>query len=138
MATVTRPVSPHSAYPADGVGKLFAPPETEEPVDPKAAENGARLLGENGGFNCTTCHAVGDRAATAVFEAPAVNFAYSFERLRKGYYHRWVMHPLRIDPDTKMPRFADDEGKTALTEFYEGNARQQFEAIWQYLRTLKK
>ena len=111
-------------------------PEPEEPVDPAAAANGEKLMSENGGFNCITCHAVGDRPATAVFEAPAVNFAYSVERLRKGYYHRWVMHPLRIDPDTKMPRFADDEGKTALTELYEGNARQQFEAIWQYLRTL--
>ena len=33
MATVTRPVSAHSAYPADGVAKLFAPPDTEHPAD---------------------------------------------------------------------------------------------------------
>jgi isocitrate lyase len=33
MATTTRPVSAHSAYPADGVAKLFAPPETEQPAD---------------------------------------------------------------------------------------------------------
>lgn len=112
-------------------------PDVEEAVDPKAAENGEKLLGDSG-FNCVTCHAVGERAATAVFEAPGPNFARSYERLRKGYYHRWVMHPLRIDPDTKMPRFADDEGKTPLTDFYDGNARQQFEAIWQYLRTLTK
>jgi isocitrate lyase len=33
MATATRPVSAHAAYPAEAVAKLFAPPETEEPAD---------------------------------------------------------------------------------------------------------
>jgi isocitrate lyase len=33
MATTTRPVSAHSAYPADGLATLFAPPETEQPAD---------------------------------------------------------------------------------------------------------
>ncbi|HEU4682736.1 MAG TPA: hypothetical protein VFS51_13440, partial [Gemmatimonadales bacterium] len=33
MATATRPVSLHSAYPAEAIAKLFAPPETEEPAD---------------------------------------------------------------------------------------------------------
>src|SRR4030095_4383639 len=112
-------------------------PEPEPPGSPEAVKNGATLLGENGGCNCTSCHAVGGRPATAVFEAPGVNFAYTTERLRKSYYQRWVLHPLRIDPETKMPRFADDEGKTPLTTFYDGNAHDQFEAIWQYLRTLK-
>jgi isocitrate lyase len=33
MATVTRPDSPNAAYPADAVGRLFAPPESEVPAD---------------------------------------------------------------------------------------------------------
>jgi len=32
MATATRPVSPNAAYPADAVGRLFAPPESEVPA----------------------------------------------------------------------------------------------------------
>ena len=32
MATATRPVSPNAAYPADAVGQLFAPPESEVPA----------------------------------------------------------------------------------------------------------
>ena len=32
MATVTRPASPNAAYPADAVGRLFAPPESEIPA----------------------------------------------------------------------------------------------------------
>jgi isocitrate lyase len=33
MATASRPLSAHAAYPADGISKLFAPPDTEEPAD---------------------------------------------------------------------------------------------------------
>src|SRR6185503_11799164 len=32
MATATRPVSAHAAYPAEALQKLFAPPETEDPA----------------------------------------------------------------------------------------------------------
>ena len=99
---------------------------------------GERLTGEGGGFNCTTCHTLGDRPATAVFEAPAPNFAYSRERLRKGYFLRWALAPLRIDPETKMPRFADDDGNTPLSDVLEGRAAAQFDAIWQYLGTVPK
>ncbi len=99
---------------------------------------GERLTGENGGFNCTTCHTLGDRAATAVFEAPGPNLAYTRERLRKGYFARWVLAPLRIDPETKMPRFADDDGNTPISDVLEGKAAAQFDAIWQYLGTVPK
>lgn len=107
---------------------------------PKAdlAKTGEILLGENGGFNCTSCHGVGERGATAVFEAPGINLAYTPERLRHQYYLRWVLFPQRIDPDTKMPRFSDDEGKTPLTDHLEGNASAQFDSIWHYLHSLKK
>jgi hypothetical protein len=37
-----------------------------------------------------------------------------------------------------MPKFADDEGKTPLTDVLEGNAAAQFEAIWHYLGTVAK
>ncbi|MBA3659534.1 MAG: isocitrate lyase/phosphoenolpyruvate mutase family protein [Gemmatimonadales bacterium] len=33
MATATRPATPNSAFPADAIGRLFAPPEAEEPAD---------------------------------------------------------------------------------------------------------
>lgn len=37
-----------------------------------------------------------------------------------------------------MPRFADDAGKNALTDFFGGKASEQYDAIWQYLQTIKK
>jgi hypothetical protein len=32
-----------------------------------------------------------------------------------------------------MPSFADTEGKTALKDILGGDAKQQFDAIWNYL-----
>ena len=112
--------------------------EADEPA-PTAEKitAGEKLLGADGGFNCITCHAVGDQAATAVFEAPAINFVQTVERVRKGYFHRWVMAPIRIDPDTKMPKYADPEGMTQLTDPFDGKGAQQFDAIREYLRTVK-
>ena len=112
--------------------------EADEPApDAELVAAGQKLIGADGGFNCITCHAVGEQAATAVFEAPAINFAQTAERLRKGYFHRWVLAPTRIDPDTKMPKYADPEGVTQLSDPYEGKGPTQFEAIRQYIRTVK-
>jgi mono/diheme cytochrome c family protein len=112
--------------------------ETAEPAgDAEKIANGEKLIGADGGFNCITCHAVGEKEATAVFEAPAINFAQSAERLRKGYFHRWALAPTRIDPDTKMPKYADPEGMTQLSDPYEGKGPAQFEAIREYIRTVK-
>ncbi len=116
---------------------LAITPETEPVPNPEKVTNGATLLGENGGFNCTTCHGVGDRPPTAVFEAPGINLGYASTRLRKGYYQRWVLAPTQIDPESKMPRFADEEGKITPNDLYNGVAAEQYDAIWQYLRTQK-
>ena len=110
--------------------------------EPEPAEEivraGERLVGENGGFNCTTCHTLGDRAATAVFEAPGPNLAYTRERLRKGFFARWVLAPQRVDPETKMPRYADEDGNTPIGDVLDGKAAAQFDAIWHFLGTVPK
>jgi mono/diheme cytochrome c family protein len=112
----------------------FSAAEPPKPViDPEKVKAGETLLGETGGFNCITCHGVGERKATQVFEAPGINLALTPERLRDEYYHRWVLFPQRIDPETKMPKFADEHGKTPLAHLFDGDAGQQYDAIWQYL-----
>ena len=135
---------PGFAHYAEGLALGFAHQHgfpQQEPAE--AAPNEAKvkfgetLLGNNGGFNCIQCHGLGDQAATAVFEAPAINFVESNLRLRKGYFARWVMAPTRIDPETKMPKYADPEGMTQLTDPLDGKGAEQFEAIREYLRTVK-
>ncbi|MDR3401183.1 MAG: cytochrome c [Chthoniobacter sp.] len=135
---------PGFTTPAEGLAKGlprqhgFGPKITASASDPEKVKIGETLIGENGGFNCIQCHILGDRAATAVFEAPGPNLAWAPKRLRKEYFLRWALAPTRIDPDTKMPKFADEEGKTPLTDFFHGQADEQFDAIWQYLQTFAK
>jgi mono/diheme cytochrome c family protein len=111
------------------------PPQTpaEPAIDLDAARIGQKLVSADGGFSCVSCHSVGSFGATAVFEAPGINLAYSSERLLPAYFSRWVNSPQQTDPQTKMPVYFE-KGKSALTEFYDGDAGQQIHALWQYLR----
>ena len=108
--------------------------ENNSKRDPRQAEIGRKLCSKvpNQGFSCVQCHAVADSPPFAAFEAPAINFEYTSDRMRHDYYMRWMHDPLRVDPNTKMPRFDDADGKTSLPTF-DGDAKKQFEAIWQYL-----
>jgi mono/diheme cytochrome c family protein len=135
---------PGFAAPATGIATGlaaqhgFPPAEPAPAIDAERAKFGATLLGESGGFNCTSCHGVGARPGTAIFEAPGINLALSAPRLRHDYFLRWVLNPQRIDPDTKMPRFSDDDARTQITGTLDGDAGAQFEAIWQALHSLPK
>jgi mono/diheme cytochrome c family protein len=101
--------------------------------DEQMAGTGQKLIGAVGGFSCVQCHAVGAAPPLAPFEAPALNMKYISERLRKPYYDRWMLNPIKVDPGTKMPAFADAEGKSAIRDVYDGDAVRQFEAVWQFL-----
>jgi mono/diheme cytochrome c family protein len=101
--------------------------------DPQLAEIGKKLISKNGGFSCIQCHGVADQKPLAPFEAPAINFAHVSERLNREYYDRWVYNPQRVLQGTRMPQFADVEGKTALKDTLDGDARKQFDAIWNFL-----
>jgi mono/diheme cytochrome c family protein len=120
---------------ARGLAFLHGCPPTAPPdpwPDEKLAQIGRRLAGNQGGLACVSCHDVGPTRAGAVFEAPGPNFKHARERLRKDYYHRWMLLPARVEPGTKMPQFAQGK-RSQLTEILEGDAVRQFEALWQYL-----
>jgi cytochrome c551/c552 len=106
-------------------------------VDTEAAGHGETLIGPSGGFNCLQCHPVSTRPATAAFEAPATNLATATQRLRETFYARWMLAPTRVDPLTKMPKYADEEGMTQLTDILDGEAEAQFKALWEHLRTVE-
>ncbi|MBX3747764.1 MAG: c-type cytochrome [Verrucomicrobiae bacterium] len=108
------------------------------PGEPDAAlaEIGRRLIGVEGGFSCVSCHGVGERAALAGPDTETVNFSVVTDRLRREFYWRYVRDPSRLVPDTMMPRFIGDDGRTALEGILGGDAARQFEAIWEYLRVL--
>jgi mono/diheme cytochrome c family protein len=112
---------------------LPAKSPAEPAIDKEMAEVGRQLIGTDGGFSCIACHAIGKLGATQVFESAGINLAYTGERLLPAFYHRWLMNPLRIDPQSKMPVYFD-QGNSPLTDVYEGKADRQIEALWHYMR----
>ena len=89
------------------------------------------------GFSCGACHAIGDKPAFAVFEGEGPNFAFAAARLRHEYFQLWMHDPQRLTPGSIMPKYSTD-GLTPLTQHYEGDATKQFDAIFDYLRSLSK
>ena len=103
------------------------------PIDMDLAKVGHKMVGTDGGFSCVACHAIGEFGATQVFESAGVNLAYSGERLQKSFFDQWLLNPLRVDPGTKMPVYFSG-GQSPLFEFYEGDAKKQIDAFWEYIR----
>jgi mono/diheme cytochrome c family protein len=125
---------------AEGLAALhgYGPKTPPEPViDNALAEHGQKLVGKEGGFSCVSCHGVAGLTATEVFESEGINLAYSYERLLRDYFYRWMRNPLAIDPQTKMPVYFED-AKSPLTEILDGDAEKQIGAMWHYLRLGQK
>jgi len=124
----------HAAGMAKGFSKLHGlepNKPAEVTVDPALAGIGKELAHANG-FGCTTCHGIGDEKPTAAFEVEGINFSLVPSRLREDYFHRWMDNPQSVIPSTKMPRYSKDN-KSQRTDVLEGDAKKQFDAIWQYI-----
>lgn len=106
----------------------------EGPINQEAAKIGRQMMGVNGGFSCVSCHGIGDLQPTQVFEAEGINLSLPARRLQKDYFVRWILNPLKIEPQTKMPVYFDEEGNSMLYDVLEGKTMKQVEAMWQYMR----
>ena len=102
-------------------------------VNAKLAEVGRQLVGVDGGFSCIACHGVKNREPLQVFEAQGINFAQVGARLQPEFFLRWMLDPLRVDPQTRMPTYFDKDARSVLVDVLEGDAKKQIEAIRQYL-----
>lgn len=137
------------AFPADYAARLAVGLAVEhgagldfrhsEPPKPDLVELGRRLTLKDGGLDCRQCHGIGrlqpqgdDRTKLA----PGINFAQSRERLRGDYYHRFVLDPPRYELATRMPKLSADGKTTKATAILNGDAKQQFEALWHYIQTV--
>jgi len=105
-------------------------------TDPEKVLAGATLTGVKG-FACGTCHGIGDQKAIAVFEGEGPNLRDAGARLQREYFQLWMSDPPRMWPGTIMPKYTS-EGKSPLTQFYDADAARQFDAIYEYIRTLAK
>jgi len=121
----------------------------EHGVDPAEPEPRGfdRLLAEVGsrlalptGLDCRQCHAVGREPLTGDAKtqiAVGINFAHARERLREEFYHRFVLDPLRCDPQSKMPKLITDGRTTKVTAVYGGDARRQITALWHFILSVE-
>ena len=99
------------------------------PVDNSAAHIGRQMVVSGG---CANCHNVGEFVGGQSPSTAGINFAYTAERLMYPYFHRWMLNPPRIWPETVMPRYFS--GANGPFPFYDGNIDQQVRAFWEYMR----
>lgn len=114
---------------------VSAPDDT--PVDAEKAKIGEELASMSG-YACITCHSAGEIKALAAFEVQGINFDQVHRRLRPDYFHRWMQNPSRVVADSKMPRYTQPDGSGLRGDILEGDSKKQFDAIWEYLKTLDK
>ena len=119
----------------DGLEKLFAStsgvsetPDDGPSPEPEFAIAGRHLSGSTG-FNCIQCHAIAGHEATST---PGPDLASMPERLRYGYFARWLNDPKLLRPGTRMPTFFLG-GESGIREHFNGDAGQQIAAMWTYL-----
>ncbi len=106
-------------------------------LDPAKVKVGEAMTGLEGGLSCGTCHGIAEKPAIAVFEGEGPNLRAAGARLTREYFHLWMNDPPRAWPGTIMPKYALD-GKTPLTQFYDGDSHKQFEAVYEYLQSLSR
>jgi hypothetical protein len=104
--------------------------------DPKMIESGRLLTLRGAGLDCRQCHSLTNITQKQENNAQGISFLHTAERLRYDYYRHWMIDPLRVDPQSKMLRFSADRRHTAATSILDGDARRQFDALWQYIQSV--
>jgi cytochrome c553 len=118
---------------------LSSDPVPRPSPEPELAEIGEALATRTGLLDCRQCHPIGLLSPTgdkSTLLAPGINFALTRERLRHDFYRRFTLEPPRYDVTTRMPKLAVDGRSTKVQNIFDGDARQQFDAVWHYLQTV--
>ncbi len=132
----------HAKYLAEGFARehgLSSEPEPKLEIKHDLVPIGEALATRAGTLDCRQCHPLGSLPPTGdknTLLAPGINFALTRERIRYDFYRRFTLDPPRYDVSTRMPKLAADGRKTKITNILDGDARQQFEAVWHFLQTV--
>lgn len=92
------------------------------------AKFGRNLVG-TGGLACISCHTFGPHKSLGI---PALDLTQTTKRLKKDWFHRYLLDPPSLRPGTRMPSFWP-EGKSSRQDILAGNTDRQIDAIWAYL-----
>ena len=89
----------------------------------------ARALVGAGALACIKCHTFAGHKVEGV---QGIDMTLMTQRLRKGWYHRYMLDPGKYRPGTRMPS-AFPGGQTFYDKLLGGSAPKQIEGIWVYL-----
>jgi mono/diheme cytochrome c family protein len=92
---------------------------------------GRQLMGTDG-LGCISCHTLYGAKSLGI---PALDLATIPDRIQPSWFKQYMLDPSELRPGTRMPAFFED-GKSAITRVLSGNADQQIEAMWIYLREI--
>ncbi len=96
--------------------------------DQKAMRKMGLELAGNQGLNCVACHTYKYKLSDTM---PAVDLTEMADRLKKDWFHQYMLFPQKFSPNTVMPSFWP--GGVAIRKDLQGDASMQIEALWQYL-----
>lgn len=108
------------------------------PVNPELVRVGEKLSLQTG-LDCRQCHGIGDQRPRGDEDtkiALGISFDHIRDRMRREAYQRFMLDPPRYDIKTKMIRLSEDGRTTKLTTVFDGEAKQQFDALWHYIQSL--
>ena len=89
---------------------------------------GRKMVGAKG-LGCVACHTYGKFKATGI-QAIALDTMTS--RIREDWFHRYMPNPPLYRPGTRMPS-GYPEGKSTVTDVYDGDQTRQIAAMWAFL-----
>jgi len=89
----------------------------------------ARLMVGDQALSCIKCHTFDKYSAIGL---QSLNMTAMTRRLRRDWFHRYLLDPQKYRPGTRMPA-AWPNGRSVVPDILNGDANVQIEAIWQYL-----
>ncbi|MCA9040032.1 MAG: c-type cytochrome [Planctomycetaceae bacterium] len=105
----------------------FAEPETKI-ADYRLQGEGRHIVGEKG-MSCIKCHTFGDHRATGI---QSVDLLRIPQRIRKDWFHRYLINPQKYRKGTRMPAFFFG-GQSMLANRLDGSVPLQVEAMWEFM-----
>ncbi len=94
---------------------------------------GRKLVGTEG-FSCISCHLFAQHKSLGI---PAMDLTLMTRRLKKDWFHRYLLDPSALRPGTRMPSFFP-EGKSVRQDILKGDPGRQINALWAYLGRSKE
>ncbi len=119
----------HLLQALEAVDKVESVPVPDLGVPERRVKATGRFLVGSQAFNCGSCHQFKEYQAAGI---QALDMTLMTRRLRRDWFHRYVVDPPAFRPGTRMPT-AWPGGKSQLDSIYNGDTVKQIESVWLYL-----